>query len=123
MLLYFMFFRHSPDEFKELIDAVFRFDWRGDEKVVGAFSTFVSHLVSANSTYMLPAMHMLIRSLLLSPSDLNGGFYLGLHDLVEACLVLYGAGVLYCSVLHRRSSSVVDRDMTTEALICFVKKI
>lgn len=122
MLFCFSFFSHRPDEFKELIDAVFRFDWRGNDKVVGAFSTFVSHLVSANSTYMLPAMHMLIRSLLLSPNDLNGGYWWGLHDLVEACLILYGAGVLYCSVLHKRSSFVVDRDMTMKVLI-FVNKI
>ena len=61
-----------PDEFKELIDAVFGFDWRGDDEVVEAFSTFVSHLVSANSIYMLPTMHTLVRSLVLAPRDLDG---------------------------------------------------
>lgn len=61
-----------PDEFKELIDAVFRFDWRGSDKIVAAFTGLLTHLVSANGTCMVPAMHMLVRNLVLSPRDLNG---------------------------------------------------
>ncbi len=61
-----------PDEFKELIDAVFRFDWRANEKIVRSFSGLLSHLVSANSTCMVPAMHMLVRNLVLTLRDLDG---------------------------------------------------
>lgn len=66
------FFDVRPNEFKELIDAVFRFDWRANDKVVQSFSGLLSHLVSANSTCMVPAMHMLVRNLVLSPLDLDG---------------------------------------------------
>lgn len=61
-----------PDEFKELIDAVFRFDWRAGPKTVQAFSRLLSQLISANGTCMVPAMHMLVRNLVLAPHDIDG---------------------------------------------------
>lgn len=61
-----------PEEYKELIDAVFRFDWRANDKIVQSFSGLLSHLVSANSTCMVPAMHMLVRNLVLTLRDLDG---------------------------------------------------
>ncbi|CAM9266789.1 unnamed protein product, partial [Ectocarpus sp. 13 AM-2016] len=61
----------QPDEFKELVDALFRFDWRGSDKIVQSFSGLLQHLVSANSTCMVPAMHMLVRNLVLTPRDLD----------------------------------------------------
>lgn len=61
-----------PDEFKELIDAVFRFDWRAGPKIVQAFSGLLSQLISANGTCMVPAMHMLVRNLVLAPHDIDG---------------------------------------------------
>lgn len=54
------------------MDALFRFDWCANDKVVSAFSSLLSHLVSANSTCMVPAMHMLVRKLVLSPMDIDG---------------------------------------------------
>lgn len=76
-----------PDEFKELIDAVFRFDWRASPKVVGAFGALLSHLISANSTCMVPAMHMLVRNLVLALHDLDGEKLATLHILlIEATL-------------------------------------
>lgn len=59
-------------EYKELIDAVFRFDWRASDKIVQSFGGLLSHLVSANSTCMVPAMHMLVRNLVLTLRDLDG---------------------------------------------------
>lgn len=61
-----------PEEYKELIDAVFRFDWRASDKIVQSFGGLLSHLVSANSTCMVPAMHMLVRNLVLTLRDLDG---------------------------------------------------
>lgn len=66
------FLQNRPEEFKELIDALFRFDWSTGLKVVSAFSSLLSHLVSANGTCMVPAMHMLVRKLVLSPQDMDG---------------------------------------------------
>lgn len=64
-----------PEEFKELIDALFRFDWRANDKILAAFGGLLSHLISANGTCMVPAMHMLVRNLVLFPRDLDGAFH------------------------------------------------
>ncbi|CAM9191998.1 unnamed protein product, partial [Chrysoparadoxa australica] len=58
-----------PEEFGELIDAIFRYDWTGHETVTSSFVKLVSHLVTANSTYLVPAMHNLVRNVLVRPNE------------------------------------------------------
>ncbi|CAM9795783.1 unnamed protein product, partial [Phaeothamnion confervicola] len=63
-----------PHAFRELVHALFRFDWSGREpqgKIVRAYVSLVVHLVSVNGTYLLPAMHMLVRNMVARPAELT----------------------------------------------------
>ncbi|CAM9149975.1 unnamed protein product, partial [Hapterophycus canaliculatus] len=121
----------EPDEFKELIDALFRFDWRGSEKIVQSFGGLLSHLVSANSTCMVPAMHMLVRNLVLTPRDLDAEGNVdpaaltrqhNVHASLQATLTLVPSGrsklfgVLKQNYPHRRLRAEILSDYAFHAL-------
>ncbi|CAB1096312.1 unnamed protein product [Ectocarpus sp. CCAP 1310/34] len=121
----------QPDEFKELVDALFRFDWRGSDKIVQSFSGLLQHLVSANSTCMVPAMHMLVRNLVLTPRDLDCEGNVdpaaltrqhNVHAALQASLTLVPSGrsklfgVLKQNYPHRRLRAEVLSDYALHAL-------
>lgn len=121
----------QPDEFKELIDAVFRFDWRAGPKIVQAFSGLLSQLISANGTCMVPAMHMLVRNLVLAPHDIDGEGGVdpaallrqhNVHAALQASLALVPSGrsklfgVLRQNYPHRRLRPEILSDYALHAL-------
>ncbi len=53
----------DPDQFKDLLAALFTYDWSGGALARGAFASLLAHLVSAKSTFLLPTLQMLARSL------------------------------------------------------------
>eukprot|EP00752_Nemacystus_decipiens_P007776 g6944.t1 len=120
-----------PEEYKELIDAVFRFDWRASDKIVRSFASLLSHLVSANSTCMVPAMHMLVRNLVLTLRDLDGEGNVDplaltrqhhVHAALQASLTLVPSGrsklfgVLKQNYPHRRLRAEILSDYALHAL-------
>eukprot|EP00903_Cladosiphon_okamuranus_P012898 g12042.t1 len=121
----------QPEEYKELIDAVFRFDWRASDNIVQSFSGLLSHLVSANSTCMVPAMHMLVRNLVLTLRDLDGEGNVDpaaltrqhhVHAALQASLTLVPSGrsklfgVLKQNYPHRRLRAEILSDYAMHAL-------
>ncbi len=56
-----------PESYKELILVLFRFDWDQPRPIVNAYHKLLSQLVSANSTYVLPVLHSIVRVLV--PED------------------------------------------------------
>ncbi len=56
-----------PESYKELVLVLFRFDWDQPRPIIDAYHKLLSQLVSANSTYVLPALHSIVRVLV--PED------------------------------------------------------
>ncbi len=56
-----------PESYKELVLVLFRFDWDQPRPIIDAYHKLLSQLVSANSTYVLPALHSIVR--VLAPED------------------------------------------------------
>ncbi len=56
-----------PESYKELVLVLFRFDWDQPKPIVDAYHKLLSQLVSANSTYVLPVLHSIVR--ILVPED------------------------------------------------------
>ncbi|CAM9396671.1 unnamed protein product [Discosporangium mesarthrocarpum] len=95
----------SPEEFDKLIDAVFRFNWTGSQQIIEAFSGLLISLISANGTYIVPAMHQLMRNLVGTVRDLDENGKVSregklrqehIHRVLEASLSLVPSG---CSKL------------------------
>jgi len=53
----------DPDKFKDLLSALFKYDWSGGSLARAAFVNLLAHLVSAKSTFLHPTLQMLARSL------------------------------------------------------------
>jgi len=53
----------DPDKFKDLLSALFKYDWSGGCLARAAFVNLLAHLVSAKSTFLHPTLQMLARSL------------------------------------------------------------
>lgn len=50
--------------FKDLLDCIFKFDWKCEKKVSVAIINLIGHIVSANATYLSDAFHLFAKSLL-----------------------------------------------------------
>lgn len=61
-------FTQKPHEYRDLIDGLLSFDWKGEVKLVVAFMHLLGRMVSANVTFLTPALQLLVKSLLSSPN-------------------------------------------------------
>lgn len=50
-----------PDTFKEILSAVFNYDWRGELKLTKAILDLTVNLVSTNAIYVNSALELLVQ--------------------------------------------------------------
>lgn len=117
-----------PDEYKELVDAIFRFDWNHPPNVSFAYQQLLTQLVSANSTYLLPALHTLVRAMLLRVDEMDdsgGGARErrgSVHSSLQTLLYLVPSGgsklfpVLSSHYPHKRRSGDILADYARQLL-------
>ncbi|GLE01077.1 hypothetical protein PINS_up009890 [Pythium insidiosum] len=53
----------EPKAFHQLLDVLFKFDFLVERDEVDAYTSFIVHLVSSNTVYVLPTLQMLVRNL------------------------------------------------------------
>ncbi|KAI9910877.1 hypothetical protein PsorP6_010713 [Peronosclerospora sorghi] len=55
----------EPRAYRALLDVLFKFDFltSGDPKEVEDYTTFIIHLVSSSTIYVVPTLHMLVRNM------------------------------------------------------------
>jgi RNA polymerase I-specific transcription initiation factor RRN3 len=118
-----------PDEYRELVHALFEFDWRQPDKVARAYMRLLAQLISAHSIYLVPALHNLVRSLALQRSEEHGAAagraaerQALLHHTMRAVLCLAPSGcaqlpaVLEEHFPHRRHTAAVLSDYAKQLL-------
>ena len=52
-----------PDEFSELIQSLFAYDWKLEKRINVALINLLGHLVSANSIFLIPTLQMVLKAL------------------------------------------------------------
>ena len=57
-------FSHQPDQYMDLVNVSFQFDWHLSPSTVGAFQHYLIHLISFNGTFILPTIRLLIKQFL-----------------------------------------------------------
>eukprot|EP01038_Epipyxis_sp_PR26KG_P004481 gene4481-6332_t len=57
-------FTERSDIFSELLEALFAYDWKCEQKVSLAFTSLIIHIVSTNAVFIVPSFRCLVRSLL-----------------------------------------------------------
>jgi RNA polymerase I specific transcription initiation factor RRN3 len=121
-----------PDEFKELIHSLFEYGFRGEARAARAYARLLLQLTSANSTYVVPALHTLVRALALAPGEESSAAAGAaaataaaalVHATLRAMLALVPGG---CSRLfralsahfpHRRRAAAALAHYATQALV------
>ncbi|CAI5742560.1 unnamed protein product [Peronospora destructor] len=55
----------EPRAYRTLLDVLFKFDLlaSGDPQEVDDYTSFIVHLVSSNTVYVVPTLHMLVRNM------------------------------------------------------------
>ncbi|KAG7398658.1 DNA independent RNA polymerase I transcription factor [Phytophthora boehmeriae] len=53
----------EPRAYRALLDVLFKFDLINDYQEVEDYTSFIVHLVSSNTVYVVPTLHMLVRNL------------------------------------------------------------
>mmetsp|Transcript_6410 Transcript_6410/g.6618 ORF Transcript_6410/g.6618 Transcript_6410/m.6618 type:complete len:835 (-) Transcript_6410:70-2574(-) len=56
-------FTTKPEAYRDLLSAIFGFDWFLEKKVIVAFENLLKQIVSANTVFLVPTLKMLIRCL------------------------------------------------------------
>jgi RNA polymerase I-specific transcription initiation factor RRN3 len=57
-----------PEEYTELIQNIFAFDWKMEKKINVAFVNLLSHLISANSIFLIPCLQVIVKTMTLLPT-------------------------------------------------------
>jgi len=63
-------FTAKPEKYRDLIGAIYKYDWKCDRKVSIALVNLLGHMVSSNVTFLVPIFEMLVHGLLAKDSDL-----------------------------------------------------
>mmetsp|Transcript_2582 Transcript_2582/g.2687 ORF Transcript_2582/g.2687 Transcript_2582/m.2687 type:complete len:812 (+) Transcript_2582:179-2614(+) len=56
-------FTQRPDQYRELIQSIFSYDWTCNHQVTLAYVQLLGHIISSNVTFLVPAFHMLVKNL------------------------------------------------------------
>ena len=62
-------FTQRPDLYRDLIESLFSYDWKGNKRVNVAYASLLGHVVSSNVTFLVSAFRMLVRNLVPSSSS------------------------------------------------------
>jgi hypothetical protein len=63
-----------PDMYRDLIQGIFSYDWKGDDKTTLAFVKLLGYIVSSNVTFLVPSFQMLVKNLVVpcAPAPYSG---------------------------------------------------
>jgi len=57
------FLTQRPEDYSDLIHNLFSYNWMMQKKINVAFMNLINHLISANSVYFIPALQLVVKSL------------------------------------------------------------